>query len=90
MVVEQGFYAQFVKLLQKDFKFTVENKNKNETKFKFQGQSEISQRWFDLDFGWIEVHFITREPGFYNKLFHIHDNKQDTNIFKIFQVPIGT
>ena len=32
---------------------------------------------------------MTREPGFYNKLFQSHDNKQDKNASKIFQVPIG-
>ena len=53
------------------------------------GQSAISRHWFDLDFGWVEVNFITCEPGFYKKTFQRHDNTQDTNTFKIFQVPIG-
>ena len=35
------------------------------------------------------MNFITREPGFYKKLFQSHDNEQDTNTFKTFQVPIG-
>ena len=70
-------------------KFIAENKNKNEAKFKFQGQSARSQRWFDLDFDWIEVNFSTREPDLYKKLFQSHDDTQDTNIFKFFQVPIG-
>ena len=48
--MEQGLYAQSVKISQKDFKFVEENKNKNKAKFKFQGQSTISQRWSDLDF----------------------------------------
>ena len=34
-------------------------------KFKFQGQSARSQRWFDIDFYWIEVDFSTREPDLY-------------------------
>ena len=76
-------------LRQKYLKVVATDKNKNEAKFKFQGQSARSQRWFDLDFDWIEVNFITREPNFYNKLFQSHDNKQDTNIFKLFQAPIG-
>ena len=48
----------------KDLKITEENENKNEYKFKFQGQSSRLQRWFDIDFGWIEETFSTREPGF--------------------------
>ena len=70
-------------------KLILENKNKNEAKFNFQGQSTISQRWFDLDFDWIEVNFSTREPDFYKNVFQSHGNTQDTNTFKIFQVPIG-
>ena len=60
--MEQGLYAQVVKLRQKYLGFTAENKNKNEAKFKFQGQYAKSQRWFDIDFDWIEVNFSTREP----------------------------
>ena len=78
-----------VKLRRKDLNYIAENRNKNESKFKFQGQSAISQRWFDIDFDWIEVNFSTREPDFYKKLFQSHENTQDTNTFKIFQVPIG-
>ena len=88
-MTEQGLYAQVVKIRQNDLKFVAANKNKNEAKFKFQGQSTRSQRWFDLEFYWIEVNFSTREPDFYKKLFQKHDNTQDTNTFKIFQVPIG-
>ena len=64
MAMEQGFYAQVVVLRRKYLKFTEANKNKNDAKFKFQGQSTISQRWFDLEFDWTEVNFITREPDF--------------------------
>ena len=64
-------------------------KNKNEAKFKFQGQSARSKRWFDLDLDWIEVNFSTREPDLYKKLFQGHDDTQDINTFKCFQVPIG-
>ena len=88
--MEQGFYAQVVVLRRKYLKFTEANKNKNDAKFKFQGQSARSQRWFDFYFYWVEVHFSTREPDLYRKLFQIHDNTQDTDIFKIFQVPIGS
>ena len=88
--MEQVLYAQVVKLRQKDLKFIAENTNKNEAKFKFQGQSARSQRWFDIKFDWIEVNFSTCEPAFYKKLFQIHDDTQDTNTFKIFQVPIGS
>ena len=63
-----------VKLRQKDLKSTAANNNINEYKFKFQGQSEISQRWFDLEFDWIEVNFSTRKPDFYRKLFQSHEN----------------
>ena len=66
-----------------------ENKNKNEAKFKFQGQSARSQRCFDLDFDWIEVNFSTCEPDSYKKSFQFHDDTQDTNKFKSFQVLIG-
>ena len=89
MAIEQGLYAQVVMLRRKYFKFIVANKNKNEAKFKFQGKSARSQRWFDLEFDLIEVSFNTHEPNFYNKLFQSHDNKKDTNTFKLFQVPRG-
>ena len=72
MAMEQGLYAQVVMLRRKDLKFTESNKNKNEAKFKFQCQSARSQRWFDLDFDWIEINFSTREPDFYKKIFQIH------------------
>ena len=89
MARDQGLYSQFFMLRRKDMKITEANKNKNEAKFKFQGQSAISQCWFDLDFGWIEVNFITCEPDFYRITFQRHDDKQDTNTFRIFEVPIG-
>ena len=82
MAMEQGLYAQVVKVDRKDLEFIAENKNKNEAKFKFQGQSARSQSWFDLDFDQIEVNFSTREPNLYKKLFHSHDDKQDTNTLK--------
>ena len=65
------------------------NKNKIEAKLKFQGQSSISQRLFDLHFDWIELKFSTSEPNFFKKRFLIHDNTQDANKFKFFEVPIG-
>ena len=87
--MEQGLYAQVVKIRRKDMIFFATDKNKNEAKFKFQGQSTRSQRWFDLDLYWIEVNFSTREPDFYKKLFQSHDDTQDINTFRFFQVPIG-
>ena len=60
--MEQGLYAQVINIIQKDLKLIAENNNKNEAKFKFQGQYARSQRWFDLDFDWIEVKFSTSEP----------------------------
>ena len=87
--MEQGLYAQVVKLCRKDFKFVAAYNNENEDKLKFQGLSAKSQRCFDIDFDLIEVRFSTREPDFYKKSFQIHDNTQDTSTFKIFQVPIG-
>ena len=87
--MEQGLYAQVVMISRKGLKLIAENKNKNEAKFKFQGQSSRSQYWFDLDFDWTEVNFSTLEPDLYKKPFHIHDDTQDTNTFKLFQVPIG-
>ena len=89
MATEQGLYSKVIKLRRKDLKFTAENKNKSEAKLKFQCQSARSQRWFDIEFDWIEVNFITREPDLYKKCFQIHDNTQDTNTSRIFQVPIG-
>ena len=65
MAMEQGLYAQVIMLVRKDLKFVAADKNINEDKFKFQGQSAISQRWFDIDFDWIEVNFSTREPDLY-------------------------
>ena len=47
--MEQGLYSQVIRIRRKDLKFVTTDKNKNEAKFKFQGQSAISQRWFDLD-----------------------------------------
>ena len=63
--MEQVLYAQFVMLCRKGLKITEANKNKNEAKFKFQGRSARSQRWFGLDFDWIEENFSTHEPDFY-------------------------
>ena len=88
MSMEQGLYEQVVKLRWNDLKFIAANKNKNENKFKFQGLSTIPQRWFDLDFDWIEVTFSTCEPAFSKKIIQSHDDTQDTNIFDSFQVPI--
>ena len=79
--MQQGLYKQVIKLLQKYLKFIAANRNKNEAKFKFQGQSAISNCWYDLDFGWIEANFSTHEPDLYRKIFQIHDNTQDTNKF---------
>ena len=62
MKIEQGLYAQVIMLSQKDLKCFATDKIKNEAKFKFQVQSARSQRWFDIDFYWIEVNFSTREP----------------------------
>ena len=89
MATEQGLYEQVVKLRQKDLKFIAANKNKNEAKVKFQGQFARSQSWFDLEFDCIEVNFSTHDPDFYKKTFQSHDDTQDTNAFKLFQVPIG-
>ena len=55
----------------------------------FSNVSARSHIWFDLDFDWIGVNFSTREPDFYKKLFQSHNYTQDTNTFKIFQIPIG-
>ena len=74
-------------LRRRDLKITEANKNKNEAKFKFQGRSARSHHWFDLDFDWILV--ITREHDLYIRLFLRHDDTQDTNAFKMFEVPIG-
>ena len=85
MAMEQALYAQVVMLRLKDLKFIAENKNKNESKFKFQGQSVRSQRWFDIDFYWIEVSFSTHEPDFYkrnSKAMTIHRIQIHLNSFK--------
>ena len=87
--MEQGLYVQVIMIRRKYLTFVATYQNKNEAKFKFQGQSARSKRWFYIDLDWIEVNFITREPDFYKKLFQIHDNTQDINTFKLFQVPIG-
>ena len=72
-----------------DFKFVATDNIKNEAKFKFQGQFARSQRWFDIDSDWIDVNFSTRERDFYKKLFQSHDDTQDINTFKFFQVATG-
>ena len=87
--MEQVLYAQVVKLSRKDLELIAANKNTNESNYKFHGQSARSQRWFDLDFYWIEVKFSTHEPDCHKKLFQSHDDTQDTNASKFFQVTIG-
>ena len=87
--MEQSLYAHVIKFWIKDFLFEAADKNENESKYKFQGQSARSQPWFDIDLDWIDMNSITREPDFYKKLFQSHDNKQDKDTFKTFQVPIG-
>ena len=62
MTMEQILYAQVVNISQKDLKFIAGNNNNNEAKFKFQGQSAVSQCWFNIDFDLIEVNVSTREP----------------------------
>ena len=57
--MEQGLYAQVVKIIRKDLEFVAANKNKNEAKFKFQGQSAISQHLFGISFDCIEVNLST-------------------------------
>ena len=89
MSMEQGLNQQVVKLRRKDLKFIAANSNKNEAKFKFQGKYSRSQRWFDFDFDQIGVNSSTHDPGFYTENFQIHDDTQNTNTSKIFQVPIG-
>ena len=81
MAMEQGLYAQVAKISRKDLKFIAANNNKNEAKFKFQGQSSRFEHFFDLDFDWNEVNFITCEPDFYKKPFQRHSNTQDINKF---------
>ena len=89
MVTEQGLYAQVVMVFHKDLKITKENININEDKFKFQGQSKRSQRWFDLDFNWIEEKFSTHKPDLYKTIYQRHDETQNINIFKTSLVPIS-
>ena len=89
IVTEQGLYAQVVMLFRNYFNITEETKNKNEDKFKFQGQSTRSQRWFDIDFDYIEEKFSTCETDFYKKIFQRRDETQDRNKFKMFVVPIS-
>ena len=72
-----------------DLKFVATDKNKNEAKFNFQGQLARSQLCFDLEWYWIEINFITREPDFYNQTFQRYYDTQDNNTFKNFQVSIG-
>ena len=89
MAMEQGLYAQVVKLCRKDLNLFATDKNKNETKFRFQGLSAISKQWFDIDSDWIEVNFSTSDPDFYEKLSQSYDNTKDTNTFENFQFPVG-
>ena len=89
MAMEQILYAQVLKFWRKDLKFDASDKNKNGSNFKFQGQSGRSKLWFDLDLDWIGINFSTQEPDFYVKMFQNHDNEQEIDTFRIFQVPIG-
>ena len=79
MEMEQGLYAQVVKICRKDLEFVATDKNKNEAKFKFQGQYARSQIQFGLDLHWIEINFSSREPDFYKKPFQSHENTQNNN-----------
>ena len=81
MAMEQILYAKVVKLRRKYLLFDAADKNKTESKFNFQGKYARSQLWFDLDLDYIDMHFSTREPYFYKKLFQIHDDKQDEDAF---------
>ena len=81
MAMEQGLYAQVIRIRRKDLEFVATDKIKIEAKFKFQGQSARSQRWFDLDLDWIEVNSSTSEPDLYKKLFQRHEHTYDTNTF---------
>ena len=69
MEMKQGLYAQVVMISRNDLELIAENKNKNEDNFKFRGQYSRLQRWFDLDFDWIEVIFSTHEPDLYKNPF---------------------
>ena len=89
MTMEQVLYSQLVMLSQKDLNINEANKNKNKDKLKFQGHSARSQHQSDLDFYLIEEKFSTQGPDFYKRIYQRHDETRDTNIFKIFQVPIG-
>ena len=89
MEMEQSLYAQIIMFRRKDLKFDAAEKNKNTSKFKFQGQSARSKFWFDLDLHWIDINFSTHEPDFYKKLFQNHDKEQETDPFRISEVPIG-
>ena len=85
MAMEKLLYAKVVKLRQKDLKFIAAYSNINEAKFKFQCQSARSQRWFDLDYYWVEQNFSTHEPSFYKKFFKsmtIHKILINLNSFK--------
>ena len=88
MAMEQGLYAQVFMLCQKYLNITEAIIIINEAKFKFQGQSSRSYCWFGLDCDWIEENFRTREPDFYKKIYQRHDEIQDTNTFKMFEVPL--
>ena len=48
---------------------------------KIQSKSR-SNHSCDLDLYWIEIHFSTREPDLYKKLFQSHDDTQDNNTIK--------
>ena len=87
--MEQGLYAQVIRIRQKYLKFVATDKYQNEAKFKFRGQYARSKQWFDLDLDWIEVNFSTCEPDLYKKIFQSRDDTQDINTLKSFQVPIG-
>ena len=86
--MEQSLYSQVIRIRRKDLKFVATDKNKNEAKFKFQGQSARSQRWFDLDLDWTEKRLALMSLISIRN-FQIHDDSQDNNTFKSFQVPIG-
>ena len=90
METEQILYAQFVKIHREDLKCFATDKNKNEAKVNFQGQSSISQQWFDLELDSIEVNFSTREPDLYKNFFKatkIHKILIHSDYFK-FQLEI--
>ena len=79
MATEQVLYAQVFLIRRKESENQTENKNTK--KYNFQGQSARTRRWLNIDYECRKEDSMTREPGFYRKLYKTKFRGDDTKSF---------